>query len=139
MWFFKLYWNLAHTPTLKAISLAPYDRNEGSSGSSRPSISPSEHLVGFNPSGSYPGSGNPYPGSSIDSPPMLASGRDLSTPRPSGISPYWHYLFPILGKRQDFVWKLPVCCHKHSNRHFQLTVSCTYPFPWICILCILSS
>ena len=87
MWFFKLYRNLAHTATLKAISPAPCDRNEGSSGSSRPSISPSKHLVGSNPSGSYLGSGNPYPGLSIDSPPLLASGMDLSTPRPSGISP----------------------------------------------------
>ena len=66
---------------------ASYDRNEGSSGNSRSSISSSEHLVGSNPSGSYPGSGQTNPGSSTNSPPLPASGKGLSTPCLSGASP----------------------------------------------------
>jgi len=65
---------------------------------------PSEHLVGSSPIGSYPGSDNSNPGQSMDSPPLPASKRGLSTPHPFGVSPpCWNYLFPIPGKRQDSI------------------------------------
>lgn len=127
-------------PAQSPPSSAPSDCNKGSSSSSRPNISPSEHLVRFNPSGSYLGLSDLNPGPTIDSPSLPASGRDLSTPRPSGATPpCWHYLFHIPGEGQDSAWRSLVCCHRHPNRYFKLTVSNSCPLSWICIHCVMSS
>ena len=61
--------------------------NEDSFGSSRPSLLPTERLVGSNPRGSCPGSGGLNPAPSTVSPSLPSSGKGHPSVFPSGVTP----------------------------------------------------
>jgi len=67
-------------------SLTSCGRDDGSSGNTRPHLSSNDHLVGFNPCGSFPSPSNPNPGLSEDPSSLPASRRGIPTLHLTGVT-----------------------------------------------------